>query len=169
MQLAKEGRTRRRVKAPDLEARALVILGDAQAALDRFDDAVASYEASHALFRQIGRPTMLLLPLSGLARTELKRGNTDVAERHVADIVAQVDARAALDGLSKAAIFFDCFHVMATARHSRADEFLRLAYDEVTEQAQQLEATERTSFLKNVATNAAILEATRLRLGSGVG
>ena len=39
-----------------------------------------------------------------------------------------------------------------------AEAFLRLARDEVAKQARQLEPAERTTFLENVATNAAIVE-----------
>jgi hypothetical protein len=48
---------------------------------------------------------------------------------------------------------------MAAFGHERAHEFLRLAFDEVSRQAQLLEATERTTFLENDATNSAIVEA----------
>jgi tetratricopeptide (TPR) repeat protein len=157
----------RALSAPDLEARALVILGDAQAKVGDLDEAAASYETSLALFARIGRPTMRLLPLSGLARHELQRGDTDAAMRHVVEIVAHVDRGDALDGLSKSQIYFDCFKVMAAAGHPRADEFLRLAYDEVTEQANQLEASERARFLDDVATNAAIVEAMKRRPDAG--
>ena len=158
--LATEGvELARRVKAPDLEANALDVLGDAQLALGRFDDAVASYEASLALFRQLGRAMMSPLPLSKLAKTASKRGHVDVAMEHVTHIVAHVDAIQPLDRSVASAIYFECFNVMAAARHSRAHEFLELAYDEVLKQGQQLEPMERAMFLKNVATNAAILEA----------
>lgn len=160
MELATEGvDLARRLKAPDLEANALAILGDAQEALGRFDGAVASYEASLALFRQLGRPTMPPLPMSGLAKTALKRGDRELAMQHVADIVAHVDAGNALDRSQASAIHFECFKVMAAVGHPRAHEFLRRAREEVAEQARQLESTERTTFLENVATNAAIVEA----------
>ena len=149
----------RLLKAPDLEANALSILGDAQEALGRFDEAVASYDASLNLFRQLGRPTMPPLPMSGLAKTALSRGDPDVAMQHVAEIVAHVDAGNALDRSQASAIYFECFKVMAAVGHPRAGEFLRRAHDEVAEQARQLEATERGTFLENVATNAAIVEA----------
>ena len=149
----------RRVKAPDLEANALDILGDAQLALGRFDDAVASYESSLGLFRQLGRAMMAPLPMAKLAQTAFKRGHLDVAMRHVTEIVAHVDEGYSLDRSVASVIYFECFNVMAAAGHSRAHEFLGLAYDEVVRQGQQLEPAERATFLKDVATNAAIVEA----------
>ena len=149
----------RRVKAPDLEANALDILGDAQLGLGRLDAAVASYDSSLACFRQLGRAMMLPLAMSKLAKTAFKRGDLDGAMQHVADIVAHLDAGHPLDRSVASAIYYECFSVMAAARHPRADEFLRLAYDEVAKQAQQLDATERTMFLKNVATNTEIVKA----------
>jgi class 3 adenylate cyclase/tetratricopeptide (TPR) repeat protein len=160
LELATEGvELARRVNAPDLEAYAHDILGDAQLGLGRFDAAVASYESSLALFRQIGRPTMPPLPLSKLAKTARLRGEPEIAMQHAARIVSHLDAGGELDRSMAAGIYFECFNAMAAVGHERADEFLRLALDEVSRQAQLLEATERTTFLENDATNAAIAEA----------
>ena len=79
--------------------------------------------------------------------------------RHVDHIVAHVDTGNPLDRSVASAIYFECFNVMAAARHSRAHEFLTLAHEEVLKQGEQLEPTERATFLENVATNAAIVDA----------
>jgi tetratricopeptide (TPR) repeat protein len=160
VELATEGvELARRVNARDLEANALDILGDAFLALGRLDDAAASYQSSLALFRQLGRAIMTPLPISKLAKTALQRGDTEAAMQYAAEIAAHVDAGHRLDRSVAAAIYFESFNVMAAARHSRRREFLALAYDEVVKQAQQLEAPERATFLENVVTNAAIVQA----------
>jgi tetratricopeptide (TPR) repeat protein len=160
MELATEGvQLARRVKAPDLEANALTLVGDAQLALGRVDEAVVSYESSLALFRQIGRALMAPMPISKLAKAALKLGRCELAMQYAAEIVAHVDARRPLDRTVAAEIYFACFTVMAAQGTSRASEFLSLAHEEVLRQARQLEPAERASFLENVATNAAIMAA----------
>jgi class 3 adenylate cyclase/tetratricopeptide (TPR) repeat protein len=160
VELAMEGvEHARRANARDLEANALVIVGDAQMALGRLDDARASYESSLAVFRQLGREIMTALPLSKLAKVALDRGDIDTAMRHVAEIVEHIDAGQPLDRSVAAAIHFECYNVMVAAGHARAGEFLALAYDEVLRQANELEPPERATFTSNVDTNAAIIAA----------
>jgi len=164
VELAMEGvEHARRANARDLEANALVIAGDAQLALERLDDATTSYESSLTVFRQLGREIMTSLPLSKLAKVALTRGDIDAAMRHVAAIVEQVDAGQPLDRSVAAAIYFECYNVMVAAGHARAAEFLRLAYDEVLRQAEELEPPERATFVTNVDTNAAIIAANGAR------
>jgi tetratricopeptide (TPR) repeat protein len=153
----------RRFKTQDLEGRALLILGDAEVALGMIEEATASYRAALELFQQMGRPTMLPLPLSRMANAALKRKAPDRAMQHVAEVIAHVDAGLALDRSVAAGIYFTCFEVMAAVGHARADEFLRRAYDEIMEQAGHLEAAERRTFLAHVATHAAIVRAWQSR------
>jgi predicted ATPase/class 3 adenylate cyclase len=155
-------RQARRFNAKDLEARCLVIMGEAQAKLGRWDDAVALYEASIELFRAMNRPMMLRLPMSKLADIELKRGNPEAAMRHVAHIVPYLESRA-LNEHGTAEMLFACFQVMAAVGDAHADEFLQRAYDTVIKQADQLDERDRSTFL---ASNSAVVEAWRRRHGS---
>ena len=86
MQLGEE------LKDRDLQATLSCVRAHAHVALGEWDAAAAGYRASLALFREIGRATMVPEPIAGLARIALARGDVDGARTTVAEVIAHFDA-----------------------------------------------------------------------------
>ncbi len=74
----------RRHRAPKLEARALLLRGDALLAADRRDDARAALAAASAIAERIEHPRALRDALGGMAELARRAGAADEAARHLA-------------------------------------------------------------------------------------
>ena len=132
----------------------------AHVALGEWDDAAACYRASLALFREIGRPTMVPEPIAGLARIALARGDVDGAMATIAEVVAHFDAGGSVDGSEDPMwIHLTCYQVLAAARSARSPEFLERAHTLLLERARPLDDAERASFLANVPSHRAVVAA----------
>ena len=154
MQLADE------LKDRDLQAIMGCVRAHAQVALSQWDEAAACYQASLALFRELGRVTMPPEPIAGLARIALARGDVEGAMATIAEVVAHVDAGGSVDGTEDPLwIYLTCHEVLAAQGSPRAGEFLTLAHRLLDERAALLGDEERASFLANVPTNRAIVAA----------
>ena len=148
------------LKDRDLQAILRCVRAHAHVALGEWDDAAACYRASLALFREIGRPTMVPEPIAGLARIALARGDVDGAMETIAEVVAHFDAGGSVDGSEDPMwIYLTCHQVLAAARSARAAEFLDRAHTLLVERARPLDDAERASFLVNVPSHRAIVAA----------
>lgn len=144
----------------DLQAILRCVREHAHVALGEWSEAEACYRASLALFREIGRPTMVAEPLAGLARTALTRGDDAGAMAAIAEVLAHFDAGGSIDGTEDPMwIYVTCHQVLAAARSPRAAEFLERAHTLLVERARPLDDAERASFLANVPSHRAVVAA----------
>ncbi len=154
MQLAEE------LKDRDLQAVLHSVRAHAHVALRELDEAAACYQASLALFREIGRTTMPPEPIAGLARIALARGDIEGAMTAIGEVIAHVDGGGSIDGTEDPLwIYLTCHDVLAAAGSPRAWEFLTTAHGLLRERAALLGDEERATFLANVPTNRAIVAA----------
>ncbi|HEV7575851.1 MAG TPA: adenylate/guanylate cyclase domain-containing protein [Caldimonas sp.] len=154
MQLAED------LKDRDLQAILRCVRAHAHTALGQWDDAVASYRDSAALFREIGRTTMPPEPIAGLARVALARGDVDAATTAIAEVLAHFDGGGSVDGTEDPLwIYLTCHDVLAASRSPRAAEFLQRAQALLDERAGPLGEAERESFLANVPSHRAVVAA----------
>jgi hypothetical protein len=144
----------------DLQATLHCVCAHAHAALGELEEAAACYQASVALFREIGRITMPPEPIAGLARIALASGDGETAVATVAEIVAHFDGGGSIDGTEDPLwIYLTCHDVLAAEGAPRAEEFLTIAHRLLQERAALLGDDERASFLANVPTNRAVVAA----------
>jgi tetratricopeptide (TPR) repeat protein len=87
-----EAAAARRHRVPKVEARALVLRGDALAVLARHDEAVAAFAAAVEIAEAIGYPRAAWQALGGLAALARRAGKTAEADRHAARRRALVGA-----------------------------------------------------------------------------
>ena len=148
------------LKDPDLQASLMSTRGHAFSALGRHDEAAASYRDATALYRKIGRPTMVPEPVAGLARLALKRQSIDEAVAHIDSIVAHFDAGGTVDGTEDPLwIYLTCHVVLGAAGAPRGAEFLSLGHRLLMQRAEPLAAAERASFLGSVPSHYALIAA----------
>jgi len=140
----------------DLQAVILKTMGDAHASAGDAAAAVQAYEASLAMFRDIGRTTMLAEPQAGLAGLALAAGHIDVALGHVQKIIGRLDGGGSLEETEEPLwILLTCHQVLRAAGAPRDEEFLVLAHERLMAQLEALDETERETFLGNVPSNRA--------------
>ncbi len=150
------------LKDRDLKATLRCVRAHAHMALDEWDAAAAEYHASLALFRETGRATMLPEPIAGLARIALARGDLDGAKLAIAEVVAHFDVGGTVDGTEDPLwIYLTCYQVLAAAGMPRAATFLSQAHALLMARAAPLGDEERASFLNNVSSHRAIVDAWR--------
>jgi len=148
------------LKDRDLQAILRCVRAHAHAALGEWDEALACYQASLALFRELGRATMPPEPIAGLARIALSRGDVDGATATIGEVIAHFDAGGSVDGTEDPIwIYLTCHQVLAAKNSPRAAEFLERAHTLLSERAALLDDAERASFLANVPTNRAVAAA----------
>jgi len=148
------------LKDRDLQAVLRCVRGHAYAALGEWDEAAACYQASLALFRELGRATMPPEPIAGLARIALARGDVEGAMTTISEVVAHFDGGGSVDGTEDPIwIYLTCHQVLAATGSPRAAEFLDRAHALLSERAAPLGDAERASFLANVPTNRAVAAA----------
>ncbi len=154
MQLAEQTQDR------DLQAALYSVRAHAHVELGELDEAAVCYQASLALFRELGRSTMPPEPIAGLARVALAKGDVEGAMANVAEIVAHFDGGGSIDGTEDPLwIYLTCHNVLASVNSPRAAEFLAIAHTLLCERAAALGNEERAAFLANVPTNRAIVAA----------
>ncbi len=134
------------LKDRDLQAILRCVRAHAHAALGQWDEAAACYQASLALFRELGRATMPPEPIAGLARIALARGDVEGAMATIAEVVAHFDAGGSVDGTEDPIwIYLTCHEVLAAAGSPRAAEFLDRAHALLSERAAPLGDAERAT------------------------
>jgi tetratricopeptide (TPR) repeat protein len=148
------------LKDRDLQAILGCVRAHAHAALGKWDEATACYQASLELFRELGRTTMPPEPIAGLARIALARGDADAAATTIAEAIVHFDAGGSVDGTEDPIwIYLTCHQVLAATGSPRAAEFLDRAHALLSERAAPLGDGERASFLANVPTHRAVAAA----------
>lgn len=150
----------RDLKDPDLQASLLSTRGHAHAALGQVQEAHACYKESVSIYHQIGRATMPPEPIAGLARLALARDSVVEAMHLIADVVQHFDKGGTVEGTEDPLwIYLTCHQVLAAAASPRAVDFLRQAHELLMNRAAPLAAAERDSFLNQVPSHRAVMQA----------
>ena len=152
MRLAEE------LKDRDLQAILRCVRAHAHAALGQWDEAAACYQASLALFRELGRATMPPEPIAGLARIALARGDIEGAMTTIGEVVAHFDAGGSVDGTEDPIWIYLTCHECSPQRARRGRGVLPLpTAPERTRRAARRRGAR--IFLANVPTNRAVVAA----------
>jgi tetratricopeptide (TPR) repeat protein len=147
----------RDVSNRNLEARLLVIQGDAQAVLGRLSDAADSYHRALVLYRELGGAKVPLEPFAGLARVAAALGSIEDALAHVGLVEGRIDAGDDPNGAPE--LLWACYTALDAARSPRANEVLVRAHSVLTERASLLGDADRATFLGHVPAHRAIVAA----------
>lgn len=154
-----------------LQARAMINLGHARAALGEVEEACACYERARALHREAGEQGQALDALAGLARAALSRGQIQAARGHVEDMLVSLGQHSLHAAKEPFRVYLTCYQVLLAAGEPRAGEVLCSAYCTLQEQAKRIpDPRLRRSFLQGVAVHreiAALYEAARQQLPVG--
>jgi class 3 adenylate cyclase len=164
--LAQDARSAAR-KAPSQEPTALMVLGDAQMGLQRFEEAKRAYEESFARAVELGSPHQHDAA-AALARAEVAQGDAPAACRAIARLLVHGPGGEALIGTdSQRFIELTCYQVLDAAGDPEADKWLEHAHTEVLAGASRIsDPSLRQSFLSNVPYHRDIVEAWRFRNGA---
>ena len=149
------------LKDRDLQAILRCVRAHAHAALGEWDEAAACYQASLALFRELGRATMPPEPIAGLARIALARGDVEGAMATIGEVVAHFDAGGSVDGTEDPIwIYLTCHQVLAADGLAARRPSSSIAPTRCSASALRCSATRSgRSFLANVPTNRAVVAA----------
>jgi len=139
----------------EIEARLIVLQGDAQAALGRSNEASAAYHRARAIYRELSDARIRLEPLVGLARVAAALGHVDEALAHVGEVEGRIDA--GYDPNNAAELLWACYTVLDAVQSPRARDVLSRAHAVLTERASLLDDADRASFLGNVTAHRAIM------------
>ncbi len=144
----------------DLRAAGANVAADVYCALGNLDEAATLHAEALVLYREVGRATMALEALVGLARVDRASGKLDCALAHVAEVLAHFDAGGTVQGAEDPlAIYRTCYEILDEARTPRADEILEDGHALLMKRAELLDATEREGFLHRVPSHRAIIGA----------
>lgn len=144
----------------DLRAAGANVAADVYCALGSLDEAATLHAEALVLYREVGRATMALEALVGLARVDRASGRRDKALTHVAEVLAHFDAGGTVQGAEDPlAIYRTCYEILEEAQAPRADEILEDGHALLIKRAELLDTTEREGFLHRVPSHRAIIDA----------
>ena len=144
----------------DLRAAGANVAADVYCALGNLDEAATLHAEALVLYREVGRATMALEALVGLARVDRACGRLDQALAHIGEVLAHFDAGGTVQGAEDPlAIYRTCYEILEEAHAPRADEILDEGHALLMKRAALLDATEREGFLHRVPSHRAILDA----------
>ncbi|MEO8739765.1 MAG: adenylate/guanylate cyclase domain-containing protein [Casimicrobiaceae bacterium] len=144
------------------EAQAQIAMGDAHAALRRWDDAREQYAHAAETFTAMNMGLGAMDANAGLARVALALGDHATALRDVQAILDRSDK--SQDWNSAFAVRWTCWRVLKACGDARADVVLDNAQADLCAAADKIrDATLRSSFLENVPAHREILAATQAR------
>ncbi len=150
----------RQMENQHLQARALVNLGHARAAMGEVDEACDCYRRAQALHRESGEQGHALDALAGLARAALSLGQVQVARGHVEEMLTYLGHHSLYAAKEPLRVYLACWQILSAAGDPRAGEVLRSAYRALHEQAERIpDPALRRSFLENVAVHREIAAA----------
>ena len=142
-------------EARDWEAIALVMLGNAQMALDQVDAALASFERAQSLGEAVGHE-IRHWARSGLARTALVRKDVAAAMQHIEPLLAEPTSHATFDLTRE--IELTCYRVLSRAKDTRANGWLDRAHANLLAKAGRIsDEAVRQRFLTSTAEHREIL------------
>jgi predicted ATPase/DNA-binding SARP family transcriptional activator len=157
---AQAWRVARQMGGRSNEANALVIIGHAQAGLKRLAEATTAYHQALTLYEELGQAPLAAEAQAGLASLALAEGDLAAALAHV-EVIWSILAnhpRADLD--EPFYVYLACYRVLDAVHDPRAAALLQTAQRLLHEYADTItDDLLRRSFLENVATHRAILEA----------
>jgi class 3 adenylate cyclase/tetratricopeptide (TPR) repeat protein len=142
----------RGVNQPEMESEGLIWLGHAWLGLGQLEKALAAYQESLTLRRELGQEYMAMGVLAGMARAAAAQDDVDSASNLVTEIVSYLDAGGSLSGTWEPfRIYLTCYQVLDWQRDSRAIEILEIAYQELQRRAAKIPDMEmRRKYLENV-------------------
>jgi predicted ATPase len=141
------------------QAHALVLLGHAQADTQHAA-AAATYEHAIARYEALGSVALACEPRAGLATLALANGEAAKALVQVEAILRYLESHALAGPDEPFRIWLTCYRVLEANSDPRAVGVLRAAHQRLLECADAItDPALRRSFLENVATHRAILEA----------
>lgn len=127
----------------------LLVIGQALAALDHLEEAVAIYEQTLEVSDKPGRRASALV---GLADIRLRQGQITEALKYVDEVLCEIDTADLISRtLHPAGIYLTCYRVLKAAQDEQRDAALEKAHTLLQKLAARIEdETLRRSFLENV-------------------
>jgi class 3 adenylate cyclase/tetratricopeptide (TPR) repeat protein len=152
---------KRAIGQGDAEAEGLIWLGHAWLGLGELDKAMAAYERSLRLRRELGQEHFAMGILAGMARLALAREELAVAKSLADEIVSYLDGGGSLVGTwEPLRIRWTCYKVYDHVQDGRAGELLMTASRELQQMAEFIPDDEsRQKFLENISWNRNIVAA----------
>lgn len=139
---------------------ATLALGNTEMALGSSEAATDAFRRALAQKREADQPHLALIPLAGLARIALEGGAIPRARELIDELLADLTPEMASRLQDPFPVYLTCYRVLRRTADSRAAAVLHEAHALLQERAAAIDDEElRRSFLENVATNRAILEA----------
>jgi len=135
------------------QAYALTILGHSLAGLEKYTEAVDSYQRALMLYRDMRLPHCSFDVLSGLARIAIARGEHAEALTCTQEILSYAGDQPRLEQgwWEPFRVCLTCYHVLRAADDTRAEEVLETGYRRLLERARTLKDEGlRRSYLENV-------------------
>jgi tetratricopeptide (TPR) repeat protein len=142
------------------QADALLALGHARAGLQKPAEALAAYQQALTLYDQLGRAHLAVEARAGLASLALAAGDLAAALRQVEAIWKALASHPHAGQDEPFSIYLVCYRVLEAVGDPRATTVVQTAQRLLREYADSIaDAALRRSFLANVATHRALLEA----------
>ncbi len=139
------------VEAQSLQARALTYIGHALVPLERYAEAVATYQRALAVCHPLGQPTRLPHIRAGLAQAWLAQGEVDLAQEQIEAILPHIQAETLPQLEEPFRLSLICYRLLLARQDDRAPVILDAAARLLHTQADHIEDdTLRRSFLENV-------------------
>jgi tetratricopeptide (TPR) repeat protein len=133
------------------EGGALVSMGHALAAQDRFDEAVKAYSQGLLLHRKYDRPVRRLEAIAGLARVAERTGNFDQVSNHIQEILHNLDDIREYATEESFCVYQTCYQILHQRQDPRATNLLRLAYQQLEQRASSLSDAEQQRLFWDMA------------------
>ncbi len=144
----------------DLRAAGANVAADVYCAMGNLSEAANLHAEALVLFREVGRATMALEALVGLARVDRASGRLDKALAHVGEVLAHFHSGGTVEGAEDPlAIYRTCYEILKEANAPRADELLDDGHALLMKRAELLDEAEREGFLHRVPSHRAIVSA----------
>ena len=116
---------------------------------------------TNAIARELSMDGLVMETLAGLIQLALLYGDIPRAMSYVEEILAYLDQGNTVDDTQDPfRIYLSCYTTLLVAQDPRAQELLQTAYDLLQERANFIvDPAQRSSFLENIASNCAIMQA----------
>ena len=120
----------------DMLAEGLLWLGHGWMGLGRPEQAMAAYQESLRLRRELGQEYLAMGVVAGMARAAVAQDDIDSAIGHVSEILSYLDEGGSLAGTwEPLRIYLTCYQLLAVAGDARASQILESAYQMLQDQA----------------------------------
>lgn len=142
------------------QATALLNLGHAQAAQERYTVAAGTYHRALELLKDAGEPALSAEAQAGLAELTLAEGDLPRAVGLVEEVLPSLENEALTQTGEPFRIYLACYHVLQAAGDPRARQVLEAGYRLLQERAARIgDENARRTFLEVVPVRRKIVEA----------